>query len=231
MPMPNLDPSFELGKRLSGMEQRVRSLETKQAAAVSAVAVNVGSGGLTVTGPTTLSGGTTVTGGESVDNLTVTGALNATLSGNVNGPGTSTFANVSTSGQVISAGVINSPGTKANAVTSGYSVMYIDSAGNMGGSTSSRRFKQDIEPVVTDTPGFLGLTTYRFRYIAAVEELGDDAPWECGLIAEEVEKVAPWACFYEDDGVTVRGINYDRLVVSLLGVAQDHERRIRAIEG
>lgn len=30
MPMPNLDPSFELGKRLSGIEQRLRSVETKQ---------------------------------------------------------------------------------------------------------------------------------------------------------------------------------------------------------
>ena len=30
MPMPNLDPSFELGKRLSTMEQAIRSVQTKQ---------------------------------------------------------------------------------------------------------------------------------------------------------------------------------------------------------
>lgn len=44
MPMPNLDPSFELGKRLSGFEQRIRAIETKVfpigAATAGASAVN-----------------------------------------------------------------------------------------------------------------------------------------------------------------------------------------------
>jgi hypothetical protein len=136
--------------------------------------------------------------------------------------------NVTAGGRVISAGVVNSPGTKANTVTVGYSAVYIDSAGNMGGNTSSRRFKQDISVVKTDVAGFLGLKTYRFRYIDAVEELGDDAPWEFGLMAEDVVKVAPWACFYEDDGITVRGINYDRLIVAAINVLQDHEARLKA---
>lgn len=140
----------------------------------------------------------------------------------------SSAGNISASGQVISAGVVNSPGTKANTVTVGYSAVYIDSSGNMGGNTSSRRFKQDISAVKTDVPGFLGLSTYRFRYIDAVDELGDEAPWEFGLMAEDVVKVAPWACFYEEDGVTVRGINYDRLVVAAINVLQDHERRLKA---
>lgn len=136
--------------------------------------------------------------------------------------------NVSAAGQVISSGVVVSPGTKANTVTVGYSAVYIDSSGNMGGNTSSRRFKQDISVVKTNVPGFLGLKTYRFRYIDAVTELGDDAPWEFGLMAEDVVKVAPWACFYEEDGVTVRGINYDRLIVAAINVLQDHEARLKA---
>lgn len=138
--------------------------------------------------------------------------------------------NLSTTGQVISAGVIQSPGTKANTVTVGYSSLWADSSGNFGANTSSRRYKQDITPVQTDRVGLLELTTYKFRYIAAVEEFGDAAPWEYGLIAEDVVEVAPWACFYEDDGMTVKGINYDRLVVVLLNVVQDHESRIVALE-
>jgi hypothetical protein len=108
----------------------------------------------------------------------------------------------------------------------------------MGGNTSSRRYKQDITPVQTNMPGFLGLQTYQFRYIAAVQELGDAAPYEYGLMAEDVVRVAPWACFYEADGVTVRGINYDRLMVAAINVLQDqqhvlrtHETRITALEG
>lgn len=42
--------------------------------------------------------------------------------------------------------------------------------------------------------------------------------------------MAPWACFFEDDGVAVKGINYNRLVVVLLNVAQNHEGRIAALE-
>lgn len=145
-------------------------------------------------------------------------------------PGNIAPINVNASGQVISAGIVNSPGTKANTVTVGYSAVYIDSSGNMGGNTSSRRFKQDISPVEIDTADFLTLEMFRYRYIDAVEELGDGAAWETGLIAEDVVKVAPWACFYEADGVTVRGINYDRLTVALLAVAKDQERRIAALE-
>jgi hypothetical protein len=149
-------------------------------------------------------------------------------SGPISGTAVSSSGDVNASGQVVSAGVIVSPGTKANTVTTGYSSLWADASGNFGANTSSRRYKQDITPVLTDLPGFLGLTTYRFRYIAAVEEFGDDAPWELGLIAEDVVEVAPWACFYEEDGVTVKGINYDRLVVALLNVVQDHEQRLTA---
>ena len=35
----------------------------------------------------------------------------------------------------------------------------------------------------TDVARFLGLTAYKFRYKANVEALGDEAPWDYGLIA------------------------------------------------
>lgn len=199
--------------------------------------INVPSGGLNSAGSisavTTITAGGTITstgGGVNVAGQVSGSSLAIGGSGTLSG-GLSAGGNVSASGQVISAGVINSPGTRANTVTVGYQSLWADSAGNFGANTSSRRYKQDITPVETNVAGFLGLTTYKFRYKANVEALGDEAPWDYGLIAEEVVQVAPWACFFEDDGVTVKGINYDRLVVALLNVAQDHEARIAALEG
>jgi len=223
-------------------------LQREQASAQSLAASTIGNGGTltvdgnlvingTITTPGTLSSAGAINAGTTMSaggNITSTGGDLISSGGNVSGAtvsatGTVTAGtNVVAAGQVVSAGIINSPGTKANTVTVGYSAVYIDSTGNMGGNTSSRRYKQDITPIQTDEAGFLGLTTYKFRYIAAVEELGAAAPYECGLMAEDVVKVAPWACFYEADGTTVRGINYDRLVVCLLNVVQDHERRLKA---
>lgn len=231
-------------RRSKDLERSIR----EQAAAQSLAASTLGNGGTltvngslvingTITTPGTLSSAGAINAGTTMSagaNITSTGGDIISSSGNVSGAtvtasgSVTAGANVSASGQVISAGIINSTGTKANTVTVGYSAVYIDSTGNMGGNTSSRRYKQDITPIVTDTVGFLGLTTYKFRYIAAVQELGAAAPYEYGLMAEDVVKVAPWACFYEADGVTVRGINYDRLVVTLLNVVQDHERRLKA---
>jgi hypothetical protein len=185
----------------------------------SAGAVNAG---------TSMSAGTTISAGGNIHGGGLISDTGITAGGSISAAGDVSSVNVNASGQVISAGIINSPGTKANTVTVGYSAVYIDSTGNMGGNTSSRRYKQDITPVLTDMPGFLGLTTYKFRYIAAVQNLGAAAPYEFGLMAEDVVKVAPWACFFEADGVTVRGINYDRLIVCAMNVLADHERRLKA---
>lgn len=203
-------------------------------------ALNVGSGALNSGG--SISAGTTITAGGNIistgGGLTVAGAVTggsanfgsgSVAAGTITAAALGTSGDVNASGRVISAGIIHSPGTKSNTVTVGYSAVYIDVNGDMGGNTSSLRYKQDIEPVDA-AGGFLGLTVYRFRYISAVEAHGDAAPFEYGLIAEEVVKVAPWACFYEDDGVTVRGINYDRLIVAALSVLQDHEERLNTLE-
>jgi hypothetical protein len=158
----------------------------------------------------------------------ISGSMNL-AGGSIASGAISANGDVVSNGRVYSAGIVQSPGTKSNVVTTGYSGMWIDVNGNMGGSTSSRRFKQDITAVTTNDSGMLGLQIYKFRYIDAVTEHGDAAQWECGFMAEDVVTVAPWACFFEADGTTVRGVNYDRLVVSLLDVAQSQIKQIDAL--
>ncbi|MDN4598446.1 tail fiber domain-containing protein [Leifsonia virtsii] len=145
-------------------------------------------------------------------------------------PGDITPGNVTASGRVVSQGIIGSPGTKANTVTVGYSAVYIDSAGNMGGNTSTRRSKTNIEPLDVDLDALLALGGYRFQRILDVLEMGEAAPWQSGFMAEEVEPVAPLNVWHNEDG-QVEGVRYEELVVPLLlAVARERRERLAAEE-
>ncbi|UAJ78306.1 tail fiber domain-containing protein [Leifsonia sp. ZF2019] len=143
----------------------------------------------------------------------------------VNASGNVSAANVTASGQVVSAGIVRSPGTKSNTVTVGYSAVYIDSSGNMGGNTSTRRSKTNIVPLEIDLDAFLGLQAYRFQRHTDVLEMGEGAPWQSGLMAEDVEPVAPLNVWLDEDGL-VAGVRYEELVVPLL-MAVQRERTLR----
>jgi hypothetical protein len=144
------------------------------------------------------------------------------------GSGISATGDVTASGRVVSAGIINSPGTKGNIVTVGYSAVYIDSAGNMGGNTSTRRSKTNIEALDVDLDALLALSGYRFQRVTDVLEMGEAAPWQSGFMAEEVELVAPLNVWHNDDGL-VEGVRYEELVVPLLlAVARERAERLNA---
>jgi hypothetical protein len=61
----------------------------------------------------------------------------------------------------------------------------IDSAGQLGTASSSRRVKRDIEDMGDTTTTVLALRPVRFRYQAH----GPDSPIQYGLIAEEVAEI------------------------------------------
>jgi len=136
--------------------------------------------------------------------------------------------NVSASGQVISAGILNSPGTKANTVTVGYSAVYIDSAGNLGGNTSSRRFKTNITELDVDLDALLALQGVRFQRHTDVLEMGEAAPWQSGFLAEDVAEVLPLNVWHDEDG-RVEGVRYEEMVVPIImALAREHKARIDA---
>ncbi len=114
-----------------------------------------------------------------------------------------------------------------NGVTSSSGVaVFINSTGQLGTLTSSRRFKKDVKTMGTVSEKLLQLRPVTFRYKSA-DETGAH-PIQYGLIAEEVAKVAPDLVQYDKAGkpFTVR---YHLLTPMLLNELQK-ERASRKAE-
>ena len=86
----------------------------------------------------------------------------------------------------------------------------IDSAGQLGTASSSRRYKTDIKPMDKASECLLGLKPVSFRY-----KVHKDITPQFGLIAEQVAEVNPDLVIYDADGkpYTVR---YDAVNAMLL---------------
>src|SRR5439155_15095930 len=86
----------------------------------------------------------------------------------------------------------------------------VDSAGQLGTASSSRRYKTDIKPIDKASECILGLKPVSFRY-----KVHKDCTPQFGLIAEEVAEVNPDLVIYDRDGkpYTVR---YDQVNAMLL---------------
>lgn len=111
--------------------------------------------------------------------------------------------------------------------------------GSVRVSVSSRRYKQDIEDTEVDVDAVLALTPRRFRMKADVEELGDDAPWQVGFIAEEAAELGleQWVTRNSDDG-EVEAFDYATYTVALQAAVrslnaanQSLSERVAALEG
>jgi hypothetical protein len=74
----------------------------------------------------------------------------------------------------------------------------IDSNGQLGTVSSSRRFKEEIADMGELTERLLELRPVVFRYKPEVQE--GERPLEYGLIAEEVAEVFPGLVVYDDEG-------------------------------
>ena len=71
----------------------------------------------------------------------------------------------------------------------------IDSAGQLGTASSSRRYKTDIKPIDKSSEAILALKPVSFRY-----KLHEDRTRQFGLIAEEVAEANPELVIYDADG-------------------------------
>jgi predicted ribosome quality control (RQC) complex YloA/Tae2 family protein len=102
--------------------------------------------------------------------------------------------------------------------------VYIDSAGQLGTASSSRRYKTDIKPLDKASESILALNPVSFRY-----KLHKDATPQFGLIAEEVAEVNPDLVIYDSDGkpYTVR---YDAVNAMLLNEFLKAHAKIEAQE-
>lgn len=145
--------------------------------------------------------------------------------------------NATVTGTVTGTGGLTSTDVYNRLVTGSgsYRTVYVNTLGQLGQTVSSRQFKQDITDASIDPADVLAMRLVNYRYKAAVENLGDDAPLEVGVIAEEVDELGlSWLIDYDVDdqgNATPFGFKYERLALALFAVVQEQERRIAALEG
>ncbi|MGA2904851.1 MAG: tail fiber domain-containing protein, partial [Candidatus Korobacteraceae bacterium] len=109
--------------------------------------------------------------------------------------------------------------------SSGSIPVYVNSNGQLGTGTSSRRFKEQIADMGDSTNALMKLRPVTFLY--KPEYANGDRTLQYGLIAEEVANVYPELVAYDKDGqpYTVR---YQYLTTMLLNEVQKQYRRAEA---
>jgi hypothetical protein len=108
---------------------------------------------------------------------------------------------------------------------SGGTAVYIKSDGQLGTLTSSRRFKEEIRALDSDSEALWGLRPVAFRYRPEVAP--GERPLEYGLIAEEVAEVFPELVVYDEEGTPLT-VRYHHLSVLLLDQLQRERHRTEA---
>ncbi|MGZ7032376.1 MAG: tail fiber domain-containing protein [Thermoanaerobaculia bacterium] len=97
----------------------------------------------------------------------------------------------------------------------------VDSAGQLGTVSSSRRFKQDIKPMGNRTDALMRLNPVTFRY----KSQAADSRLQYGLIAEDVDEVYPDLVVHDDAG-RPETVMYQFLAPMLLNKVQEQQRTI-----
>jgi hypothetical protein len=101
----------------------------------------------------------------------------------------------------------------------------IDGAGQLGTTSSSIRFKDDVRDMGDESAKLMQLRPVTFRYKAH----GPDGPKQYGLVAEEVESVLPELVARSKDG-EIETVLYHELPAMLLNEIQKLEKRIAELE-
>jgi hypothetical protein len=90
--------------------------------------------------------------------------------------------------------------------------VYINSNNKLGTLTSSKRFKEDIEPMDKASEALFALKPVTFRYKKEIDPAGRS---QFGLVAEEVDKVNPDLVVHDKDGKAY-SVRYDQVNAMLL---------------
>jgi hypothetical protein len=109
------------------------------------------------------------------------------------------------------------------ATSSSGTQVFVNSSGQLGTVTSSRRFKEEVEDMGEASAGLMKLRPVTFRYKAAYDD--GSRLLQYGLIAEEVAQVYPDLVQYDDQGkpFTVR---YHSINAMLLNEVQKQHATI-----
>jgi trimeric autotransporter adhesin len=102
--------------------------------------------------------------------------------------------------------------------------VFIDTTGLLGTVNSSRRYKENIQDMATDSSDILKLRPVTFSY-----KKDPSSRKQTGLIAEEVETIMPQLATYDKDGQP-DGVKYHDLPALLLNEVQKLTKRVEELE-
>ena len=102
----------------------------------------------------------------------------------------------------------------------------VDSSGHLGTSTSSARYKENIQPMDKASEAILSLQPVTFRY---KKELDPKAIPQFGLVAEQVEKVNPDLVARDDQGKPY-SVRYEAVNAMLLNEFLKEHRKVESLE-
>ncbi|MGA2279756.1 MAG: tail fiber domain-containing protein [Verrucomicrobiota bacterium] len=130
---------------------------------------------------------------------------------------------------------IGTPGTQTSTYIAGISgvtispagsAVYVNSSGQLGTVNSSRRFKEAIQDMGSQSDALLALRPVAFRYKHDLDPQGTP---QFGLIAEEVEKVAPELVLHDTQG-RVYSVRYEQVNAMLLNEFLKEHNRVKDLE-
>lgn len=169
----------------------------------------------------------TTDGAHSLENNAI--GSNNTALGFGAGDNVTTASNVICIGsRVAGANVSNSCyiGSVFGQTSSGGAAVFINSDGKLGTSTSSRRFKEQIEPMEQTSKTLFALKPVTFRYKKEIDPAGTQ---QFGLVAEEVEKVNPDLVVRDQDGKPY-SVRYEAVNAMLLNEFLKEHRTVEELQ-
>jgi hypothetical protein len=161
---------------------------------------------------TTASNNTAI--GEDALNSNTTGSGN-TVVGRNSGFAVTTANNVICIGASVAGANVNDScyiGSIFGATASGGTAVFIDSNNKLGTVVSSKRFKEEIEPMNNTSEALFSLKPVIFRY---KRDIDPDRKGQFGLVAEDVEKINPDLVVRDKEGRPY-SVRYEQVNAMLL---------------
>jgi len=110
--------------------------------------------------------------------------------------------------------------------SSGGAAVFINSAGQLGTATSSRRFKEDIKPMNKASEALFALEPVTFRYKKEIDSAGTS---QFGLVAEQVEEINPDLVVRDKNGKPY-SVRYDQVNAMVLNEFLKEHRKTQKLE-
>jgi hypothetical protein len=104
--------------------------------------------------------------------------------------------------------------------------VFVNTNGRLGTVSSSKRFKQDIKPMDNISEALYSLKPVSFRYKKEFDPAGAS---QLGLVAEDVEKIAPDLVVHDKEGKPY-SVRYEQVNAMLLNEFLKEHRKVEKLE-